>query len=283
MELRRDIAVWKDYELLDSGDQMKCERFGSVVVSRPEPQALWSPSSDAAWKRVSALFEQDGDDGGWKVEGAEPSGDWTVGWEDLRFGLRLFSFKHTGLFPEQAANWAFLRANVKPGMKGLNLFGYTGGATLAMLSAGADVVHVDASRPAITSAKNNAALSGLAEKPVRWIEDDVTKFVAREVRRGNKYDVIVMDPPAFGRGPDKEVWRFESDLLPLFRACKEIVNPGARILVNAYSMGFPALVIEQTLRDVFPEAKTENIELALKESNERGFLLPAGITIRAVV
>jgi 23S rRNA (cytosine1962-C5)-methyltransferase len=280
--LRRDIAVWEDYELLDTGGHMKLERFGSVVVARPEPQALWSPATTNDWDRAEAHFQQLGEEGKWNVTTA-PSEDWSIGWEDLRFGLKLFSFKHTGVFPEQAANWAFLRANLRPGMKVLNLFGYTGGASLAALSTGAEVVHLDASRPAITAAKHNAELSGLADKPCRWIEDDAMKFVERETRRGNVYDAIIMDPPAFGRGPNKEVWRFEEDLPPLFRACAKIVKPGSRLIVNAYSMGFPALVVEQTLRDVFPNVTTESVELVLKESNDRGFLLPAGITIRAVV
>lgn len=282
MDLRREIAVWEDYALLDSGDRMKCERFGAVTVARPEPQALWRPSSDAPWKTVQARFEQKGEEGNWDVKKAPPD-DWTLRWEDLRFGLRLFTFKHTGVFPEQAVNWTYLRKHLRPGMRALNLFGYTGGATLAALSAGAEVVHVDASRSAIAAAKANAELSGLADRPVRWIEDDAMKFVAREARRERKYDAIIMDPPAFGRGPNKEVWRFDTGLLPLLAACRDIVAPGAHLIVNAYSMGFPAIVVEQAVRDAFPQAETDTVELVLKESTDRGFLLPAGITVRARV
>lgn len=281
-DLRRDIAKWEDYELLDSGDRMKLERFGPVIVARPEPQALWSPSSPELWQKAMARFEQSGEEGNWRII-TQPPEDWTIRWESLRFSLRLFTFKHTGLFPEQAANWAHLRASLKPGAKVLNLFGYTGGATLAALSAGAEVVHVDASRPAIANARANAALSGLAEKPVRWIEDDAQKFVDREFRREHKYDCIIMDPPAFGRGPGGETWRFDQHLLPLLRSVAKILAPGAQLIVNAYSMGFPALVVEQAIRDAMPQAKTESLELVLPESTKRGFFLPAGITIRARV
>ncbi|MEY4722898.1 MAG: hypothetical protein RLZZ324_411 [Candidatus Parcubacteria bacterium] len=280
--LGRDKAIWEEYELLDSGDRMKLERFGAVIVARPEPQALWSPSEPEAWNQAMARFEQSGEEGTWRII-TQPPENWTIGWESLKFGLRLFTFKHTGLFPEQAANWAFLRANLNPGAKVLNLFGYTGGATLAALSAGAEVVHVDASRTAIASARANAMLSGLAEKPVRWIEDDATKFVEREVRRGRQYDCIIMDPPAFGHGPNREIWRFDTHLLPLLRNIAKILAPGAHLLVNAYSMGFPALVVEQAVRDAMPGAKTVSVELVLPEKNKRGFLLPAGITIRTRV
>jgi 23S rRNA (cytosine1962-C5)-methyltransferase len=261
---------------------MKLERFGPVIVARPEPQALWSPATPEVWEKAMARFEQQGEEGKWRII-TQPPEDWTMGWQMLRFGLRFFTFKHTGLFPEQAANWAHLRATLKPGAKVLNLFGYTGGATLAALSAGAEVVHCDASRPAIQNAKQNAELSGLADKPVRWIEDDAQKFVAREIRREHKYDCIIMDPPAFGRGPEGETWRFDLHLLPLLKNIAQILAPGGQLLVNAYSMGFPALVVEQVLLDAMPNAKTESVELVLPEQTPRGFLLPAGITIRARV
>ncbi|MFH1047080.1 MAG: class I SAM-dependent methyltransferase [Patescibacteria group bacterium] len=283
MDLKRDLAVWEDYELLDSGDRMKCERFGAVTVTRPEPQALWSPASPDVWRKSVARFSQQGEDGTWQVKAELPS-EWTVRWENLRFGLRLSSFKHTGVFPEQAANWRYLREQVSTGDRVLNLFGYTGGATLAALSVGAEVVHVDASRPAIAAAKFNAELSGFSNRPVRWLEDDAVKFVEREARRERSYDCIIMDPPAFGRGPNKELWRFESDLLPLLLACRKILSPGGRLLVNAYSMGFPAVVIEQTVRTAFPTAKKiDSVELVLSEKSARGFVLPAGITVRAVI
>ncbi|MBU0625374.1 class I SAM-dependent methyltransferase [Patescibacteria group bacterium] len=282
-ELKREVADWQDYELLDSGDQMKCERFGAVTVVRPEPQALWSPARFDVWQQAAARFNQQGDDGSWQVTLTPPI-DWKVNWEDLCFGLRLSSFKHTGLFPEQAINWSYLRAKLKPKAQLLNLFGYTGGVTLAGLSVGAAVVHVDASRPAIAAAKNNAELSGLADRPVRWIEDDVTKFVEREVRRKRVYDGIIMDPPAFGRGPNKELWYFETGLLPLLRLCRKILSPGGYLLVNAYSLGWPAVAVEQVVSNVFQKVQSlESIELVLPEKTERGFVLPAGITVRAII
>lgn len=281
-QLKRETAKWRDYELIDSGDRMKLERFGPVVVSRPEPQALWTPSQPAAWQSAVARFDQRGEDGQWIRLGNLPE-EWAVGWNELRFGLRLFSFKHTGVFPEQAVNWQYLRDNLQSGMRVLNLFGYTGGATLAALSAGAEAVHVDASRPAIAAARQNAELSGLADRSVRWIEDDAVKFVEREARRERTYDVIVMDPPAFGHGPNREVWRFEADLAKLVAACRPLLRPGGRLILNAYSLGYPALVVEQVIGQVWPEAQVESVELTLPESGERGFLLPAGIAVRAVV
>jgi 23S rRNA (cytosine1962-C5)-methyltransferase len=281
-----ETVDWDDYQLLDSGHQMKCERFGGIILVRPEPQALWSThfSLDQVggpWLQAAARFRQKGEEGSWEVF-QEPPDDWSVRWRNLRFGLRLSSFKHTGLFPEQAANWSFLQEKLQPRMQALNLFGYTGGATLAALSAGASVVHVDASRPAIAAAKRNAELSGLSDKPVRWIEDDVHKFVQREIRRGSRYDCIVMDPPAFGRGPKKELWRFESGLLPLLQFSREILQPGGHLLVNAYSMGFPALAVEQAVRDAFPDAAwIESADLTLPETGTiRKFRLPAGIVVR---
>ncbi|MFH2062911.1 MAG: class I SAM-dependent methyltransferase [bacterium] len=282
-QLKREVADWMDYELLDSGNQEKCERFGGVTVVRPEPQALWSPVRPEVWASATARFEQRGDDGSWRVK-SEPPESWSAEWNGLRFGLRLSSFKHTGVFPEQAVNWAFLQENLRPDAKLLNLFGYTGGATLAALSAGAEVVHVDASRPAIAAARRNAELSGLADRPARWIEDDAMKFVQREVRRERRYDAIVLDPPAFGRGPKGEIWRFETGLRPLLAECARLLDADGILIVNAYSLGFPALVVEQTVREAFPSAvEVESVELTLPERTERGFLLPAGITVRARV
>ncbi len=282
MPLKTETAAWDEYQLLDSGSGLKFERFGDVHVVRPEFQALWAPENIKAWKRADATYVQDGEEGRWDVC-TQVLEDWTLSYGDLSFGLRFSSFKHTGVFPEQASNWEAIRRALKPKSKMLNLFGYTGGATLAGLLKGAEVVHVDASKPAISAAKYNAEISGLAKKPVRWILDDASSFVAREARREHKYDLIVMDPPAFGRGPKKELWKFETDFLPLIQSCKAILNPGATLMVNAYSMGFSARVIEQTVRDVFPGAAIESVELTLKEETKRAFLLPLGVTIRATV
>jgi 23S rRNA (cytosine1962-C5)-methyltransferase len=283
MSLTRVTTPFKDYELLDSGDRRKCERFGDAVLVRPEPQALWSPSDPSLWASPNAVFTQKGGDsehGQWKIL-REPREPWTVRWGSIVLGLKFHTFKHTGIFPEQASNWAHLTENLRKGQKVLNLFGYTGGATLAALSAGAEAVHVDASRSAIASGKRNAELSGLADASVRWIEDDAMKFVDREVRRGNAYDCIIMDPPAFGRGPKNEVWKFEDGLLPLVRSCAKLLKPGGLMYVNAYSLGFPAIAVEQVVREVFPKAASiETVELTLKETAARGFVIPAGITVR---
>ncbi|MEK7094809.1 MAG: class I SAM-dependent methyltransferase [Patescibacteria group bacterium] len=282
--LNRELAVWSDYALEDSGGLLKCERFGGVVLVRPEAQAIWAREDEESFKTAKAVFEQKGEDGSWRVRGEMPE-DWTVKWENLVFRLRLSSFKHTGIFPEQAANWAYIRANVKPKSKVLNLFGYTGGATLAALSVGAEVAHVDASRSAVTSAKENAVLSGFADRPVRWLVEDAMKFVEREGRRNHYYDAIIMDPPAFGRGPNKEVWQFEKGLVDLLLGCKKVLHTEhGQILLNAYSLGFPALAVEQTVRSVFPKLReVTTVELVLRENTKRKFLLPAGLTVRASV
>ena len=210
--LARESAVWSDFALLDSGRFEKCERFGDVVMIRPEPQALWEIGGEKTWDEAHLAYKRQGREGEWNVRKTVPE-SWNIRWEDLMFRIRPTSFKHTGLFPEQASNWAWIRENVKPGMKVLNMFGYTGGATLAAASAGAEVTHLDASKPVVTWGKENAELSGLSAKPIRWIVDDAQAFVAREIRRGNMYDMIFMDPPAFGRGPEGELWQLRRTFL----------------------------------------------------------------------
>ncbi len=281
--LAREAADWKDVELLDTGDFEKCERYGDVIMVRPEPQALWKKHDAAgSWKSAWATYTRTGREGDWDIIRPMPP-SWTVSWEDLTFRLRTTSFKHTGLFPEQASNWRYLRSVIKPGMKVLNLFGYTGGATLAAASAGAEVVHVDGSKPAVTWVRENIDLSGLGARTVRYIVDDVMKFVAREVRRGNVYDCIIMDPPAFGRGPEGELWKFEAHLPELLDLCTQILNKeSGHLLVNAYSLGFPALAVENLVRTNIPFAQNvAAVELTMKETTPRGFELPTGIVIRA--
>ncbi len=282
MELAREQAKWTDYELIDSGDFEKCERFGDVVMVRPEPQALWSKGDTVAWSAAKLIYAQKGRDGEWQKTSVVQD-RWEITWEDLKFSIRPTSFKHVGLFPEQASNWKYLRSTLKPGMKVLNLFGYTGGATLAAASTGAEVTHVDASKPVVTWARENLELSGLGDRKVRWIEDDAQKFVAREIRRGNIYDAILMDPPAFGRGPEGELWQFEEHLPKLLADCAQILNQDSGLLlVNAYSLGYPALAIENLVRTAVPFAKDlSSIELTIKESSSRGFELPTGIVVRA--
>lgn len=284
MELKREPATnWVDYELFDSGEFEKCERFGDVIFVRPEPQALWSKSAAAHWGDAHAVYSRNGKEGEWQFLKPTPK-NWTITWEDLVFQIRPTSFKHTGVFPEQAGNWRYVREHLKPGKRMLNLFGYTGGATLAALSTGAEVTHVDASKPAVTWASENAILSGLQDKKVRWIVDDVKKFVAREIKRGNQYDAIIMDPPAFGRGPEGELWKFEEDLPALLTECAKILtHEHGLLIVNAYSLGFPAIAVEQAIRTSLPFASIhEVVELTLKESSVRGFGLPGGVAVRCL-
>jgi 23S rRNA (cytosine1962-C5)-methyltransferase len=280
--LQREHAIWKEYALLDSGDGEKCERFGDIIMIRPEPQALWKKSGIQSWRDAHLIYSRKGREGEWSVKRDVPDA-WTMSWENLKFHIRPTNFKHTGLFPEQATNWKYLRENLKPGMKVLNLFGYTGGASVAAASTDAEVTHVDASKPVVTWGRENLELSGLADKKVRWIVDDATGFVAREIRRGNIYDAILMDPPAFGRGPEGEIWQFETNLPPLIDDVVKILNKEhGLLLVNAYSLGYPALAIENMLRAALPFAKNiESVELTLKEQNDRGFELPTGVVVRA--
>lgn len=280
--LEREAAQWDDVALLDSGDGEKCERYGDVIMVRPEPQAMWRKGDASVWKTAWATYTRTGREGDWDVIRPLPP-SWTVRWEDLAFHIRTTSFKHTGLFPEQASNWKYIRSIVRPGMKALNLFGYTGGATLAFASAGVDVVHLDGSKPSVTWARENAELAGLQDRPIRYIVDDVMKFVQREARRGNVYDVIAMDPPAFGRGPNGEVWKLEEHLPLLLEECAKILNKeSGHLIVNAYSLGFPALAIENMVRSTVPFVQAvQAVELTLKESSPRGFELPTGIVIRA--
>jgi 23S rRNA (cytosine1962-C5)-methyltransferase len=232
---------WADYALLDSGGGRKLERYGGFRVVRPEPQCLWSPRLPAAeWAAADAVFDpsDDEDAGRWKLKGQPPEA-WPLAWGGVRFNGRFTSFRHLAFFPEQAANWAWLDAAVRRAgdqPKVLNLFGYTGVASLVMAAAGAAVTHVDASKRAVGWARENAELSGLAERPVRWITEDAKKYVAREVRRGSQYDGIILDPPKYGRGPAGEVWRLFEDLPELAGLCTQLLSENARFMVlNAYA------------------------------------------------
>ena len=237
---------WADYALLDSGDGRKLERYGRFTVVRPEPQCLWRPAlAPAAWEMADAVFDpaDEEDAGRWKFRGPAVEA-WPLSWGAVRFHGRFTPFRHLAFFPEQAANWAWLDAQVRaaaPNSEGgqprvLNLFGYTGVASLAMAQAGAAVTHVDASKKAVGWARDNAALSGLGEKPIRWITEDARKYVQREVRRGSKYEGVILDPPKYGRGPGGEVWRLFEDLPELAGLCAELLSENAAFLVlNAYA------------------------------------------------
>ncbi|MBU0646654.1 class I SAM-dependent methyltransferase [Patescibacteria group bacterium] len=277
---------WQGYALLDSGDFAKLENFGGLLVARPEPLAIWNQVEAAKFKHADIGFQrgpgQDGKEGDWAVR-EEPPRNWQANYGALKFNLRLTAFKHVGIFPEQASNWDWIQKQIKPGQKVLNLFAYTGGATLAAAQTGAQVVHVDSSKPAVAWAKENAELSGLKNAPIRYLEDDVLKLAAREARRGHKYDAIFLDPPAFGRGPKGELWKFERDLPKLMNLLKAIINQKqGHLLLNTYSLGFPGLAMEQLVRSTWPFVKEIKVEdLGLHEENQRGFVLPAGFATRA--
>ena len=281
------ISAGVDYELLDSGESEKLERYGKFVLSRPDPQALWNKNLPIEeWQKADAVFARSGEKGGWKNKPNVPE-KWKIVFGGLSFFVKPTAFKHTGLFPEQEANWRWIIDKIKSAklnrpISVLNLFGYTGGATLAALSAGAEVAHIDGSKSAITWAKENAVLSGLDSKPVRWILDDAREFVKREIRRGVRYDGIVMDPPAFGHGPKKELWKIEDDFLGLMKLCQEVLSDTPIFfLINGYSAGYSAIAYENNLSSIEKKfgGEIEKGELAIEESGTNR-LLPAGIFAR---
>lgn len=232
---------WADYALLDSGGGRKLERYGPYTVVRPEPQAMWTPRlPDSAWEKADAVFNpsDDEDAGNWRFKG-KPQDSWPMAWGEAKFHARFTAFRHLAFFPEQAANWAWLDERLRAAHgqpRVLNLFGYTGVASLVCAAAGAHVTHVDASKKAIGWARENAALSGLEDRPIRWICEDARRYVQREVRRGSRYDGIILDPPKYGRGPDGEVWRLFENLPELAALCSELLSENASfLLLNAYA------------------------------------------------
>lgn len=277
---------WKDYSLLDSGNGEKLEYWGEQLLRRPDPQAVWQPTNKAVWKKAYAWYHRSETGGGhWEYIKKIPE-RWTVNYRELTFNIKPMGFKHTGLFPEQAVNWDWFSDLIKKSEKPvrvLNLFAYTGGATVAALSAGAEVVHVDASKGMVTWAKENVISSGLGDKPVRYIVDDVKKFVAREFRRGRKYEGIIMDPPSYGRGPGGEVWKIENELYPLVCECMKILSDDPLFfLINSYTTGLSAAVLTNvlslTIKQKFGgKISSDEIGLPMKEN---GLALPCGISGR---
>jgi len=268
---------WGDYALLDSGGGRKLERYGPYTVVRPEPQCLWTPRLPAsAWEAADAVFDptDEEDAGRWRFRHHKPPETWPLGWGDVRFHGRFTAFRHLAFFPEQAANWAFLDKAVRSAgdqPRVLNLFGYTGVASLVMAAAGAAVTHVDASKKAVAWARENAELSGLADRPIRWIVEDAKKYVAREVRRGSTYDGIILDPPKYGRGPDGQVWRLFEDLPELSSLCAQLLSENASFLVlNAYAERISGAALAGLLAEKLSDrgGRIEWGELALEE--ERG-------------
>lgn len=281
---------WKDYEIIDAKQGEKLERWGKFILRRPDPLAVWSiPDRDASpeWGRAHARYWRSKSGGGhWETFSKLPD-MWKVKYRDLTFGLKPMGFKHTGLFPEQAANWDWFGRLIqdcgRKDIKVLNLFAYTGGATVAASAAGAAVCHVDAAKGMVNWAKENAALSGLSERPIRYIVDDVKKFVSRELRRGNHYDGIIMDPPSYGRGPSGEVWRIEEELFPLVEACAELLSGRPLFfLINSYTTGLSGSVLRNVMKLTVMKrfgGSLEVDEVGLPITNG-GLVLPCGYSAR---
>ena len=271
---------WKDYTVIDTGDGMKLERWGDVMLSRPDPQVIWPKSRPCQWQNADAVYSRSSSGGGEWSQYSQMPKNWNVKWRDLKFQIKLMGFKHTGLFPEQAANWEWMMRRItayKGPFKVLNLFGYTGGATLACAKAGASVVHVDASKGMVGQCKENAKISGLANANIRYIVDDAFKFVEREIRRGHKYDAIIMDPPSFGRSDSNTVWKLEDDLYDFVKLCNEIlVDKPLFVLINSYTTGLGETVAENILRLCLKDKPGEFVSYELGIPTKEGINLPCG-------
>ncbi|AQZ47993.1 ribosomal RNA large subunit methyltransferase I [Paenibacillus larvae subsp. larvae] len=276
---------WSDYELIDTGGGEKLERWGSYILRRPDPQIIWPLEQDRGmWRKADGHYHRSSSGGGsWDFRKDLPE-RWTISYDNkLRFHIKPTGFKHTGLFPEQAANWDWMIHKIQQAerpVKVLNLFAYTGGASVACAYAGASVVHVDASKGVVQWAKENLQLSGLGDRHVRFITDDVFKFVQREQRRGNQYDAIIMDPPSYGRGPNGETWKLENDLYPFIESCTAILsNTPLFLLVNSYTTGISSTVIENVLTLVMKKrygGRLTSGEIGLPITKS-GLVLPCGI------
>lgn len=276
---------WGDYGLIDSGHGRKLERYGRYRFIRPEPQALWAPAS-AEWDAHGEFVPGSDEDGGgqWRFNKRVPADGWTLEWNEARFVAQNTPFRHLGFFPDMAPVWVWMRQQLEgaDAPECLNLFGYTGVGTLALSSVGARMVHVDASKKSVEAARHNAALSGLSDAPTRWIIDDASKFIAREVRRGRRYDGILLDPPKYGRGPTGEVWRLEEDLPRLIADCRQLLDADSRYLfLTVYAVRMSALAIGEMLRQAFADlpGRVEAGELAVREE-ARGLTLPTAIWAR---
>lgn len=279
-----------DYEILDMSNGQKLERWNEVILSRPDPQIIWNQKSrPSLWDSADAKYKRSNTGGGeWYIYNKDMPTNWTIAWKDLTFNLKLMGFKHTGLFPEQSYNWNIIRNKIeetskKREVRVLNLFAYTGGASVAALSAGASVVHVDSSRGMVDWAKENVKSSNLESRPIRFIVDDVVKFVEREIRRGNKYDVIIMDPPSFGRGSNKEIWNIETDLFNLVKLCTEVLSDDPiMFLINSYTTGLSMNVLADVLKLTVVKKyqgyiECDEVGIQMKDSE---LVLPCGIFAR---
>lgn len=274
---------WKDYECIDTANGEKLERWGNVVLCRPDPQVIWdTKASPELWKTADAHYHRSSSGGGkWEYRKQIPE-QWVVRYKNLAFNIKPMGFKHTGLFPEQAVNWDYMmdKISTRKGAKVLNLFAYTGGATVACAKAGAAVTHVDASKGMVQWAKENAKLSGLQDAPIRYLVDDCMKFVEREIRRGNKYDAILMDPPSYGRGPGGEVWKIEDSICQFVRRCTLLLSDDPLFfIINSYTTGLAPTVLINLMKMCLPEGKTQSSEIGLKITSS-DMVLPCGATCR---
>ena len=283
--------AWIDYDLLDIGYGEKLERYGNIILRRPDPQVIWPRAKNELWDDVHAIYRRSSKGGGGWENLRKIPGKWTVSYKDLKFYIEPTGFKHTGIFPEQAVNWDFMINKIKNAdqvwesgrlkkVKVLNLFGYTGGATVACAYAGAEVCHVDAAKAMVQRCSENIKLSGLTDRVVRYITDDVFKFVKRENRRGRKYDAIIMDPPSYGRGPDGEVWKIEDSLFDVILECQQLLSDDPLFfLINSYTAGFspyvPANMLDLTVNKKYP-GDVRCGEIGLMASSSR-MILPCGV------
>lgn len=281
----RAATDWKEYALLDCSGGERLERWGNVTLIRPDPQVVWNtPKTHPLWKKADAVYHRSNTGGGsWEVRTSVPP-RWKISYRDLTFHIKTMGFKHTGVFPEQAVNWDAVAQKIQAAsrpVRVLNLFAYTGAATVSALKAGASVVHVDAAKGMVQWAKENAAASGVADCPVRWIVDDCVKFVRREIRRGNRYDLLIMDPPSYGRGPGGEVWKLENEVYNFVSLCSELLSDNPLgVWVNSYTAGLSPAVMQYILGALLvPKfggtAQSEEIGLPVQQS---GLILPCGAT-----
>lgn len=278
------VTDFNDYQILDMADGMKLERWGDIILSRPDPQIIWSEKSTDFWNKADAKYIRSNTGGGsWQKNHQIPE-VWTINYHDLKFNLKLMGFKHTGLFPEQAYNWNLIREKIRNAnreVKVLNLFAYTGAASIAALKEGASVVHVDSSRGMIDWAKENVRINNLEDASIRFLVDDVRKFVKREIRRGNKYDIIIMDPPSFGRGSKNEVWSIESDLSLLIKDVSMLMSDNPLLfIINSYTTGLSKTVLENLLYlNIKKDGIISSDELGLPMKDSK-LVLPCGIYAR---
>lgn len=281
----RFSSDWQDYALLDCSGGERLERWGNITLIRPDPQVVWqTPKTHPLWKKADAVYHRSNTGGGsWEVRSRIPD-RWEIQYRDLHFNVKTMGFKHTGVFPEQAVNWDYVSEKIRTAgrpVKVLNLFGYTGAATVSALKAGAQVVHVDASKGMVQWAKENALSSDVIDRPVRWIVDDCIKFVQREIRRGNRYDILIMDPPSYGRGPGGEVWKLENEIYHFVELCSQVLSDSPiAVLINSYTAGLSPAVMQYILGTlIVPKfggsVESEEIGLPVQTS---GLLLPCGAT-----